>query len=139
MPSGASAGSIGVGRYLGEDLFVSISQDLGGSQTSSTRQQQGLVGSSVVVQYYLSPSVTIQGAASSQGESSVDVIWHMRFGGVKGAATPAAEGGPEASPMPSALPSPAPSVGHAPGVEVRAAPPPSPAVATPSVAPSPLR
>ncbi|MFM8410239.1 MAG: translocation/assembly module TamB domain-containing protein, partial [Alphaproteobacteria bacterium] len=81
VPSGAGAGSIGIGRYLGDDVFVSISQDLGGTQIASTRQQQGLAGSAVVVQYYLSPSVTIQGSASSQGESAIDAFWHARFGG----------------------------------------------------------
>lgn len=100
VPSGAGAGSIGIGRYLGDDVFVSITQDLGGTQTTSTRQQQGLAGSAVVVQYYLTPSVTVQGAASSQGESAIDVFWHMRFGGGAQAT---------ATPSPGASPSPAPS------------------------------
>ena len=62
------------------------------------RQQQGLVGSAVVVQYFLSPSLTIQGSASSQGESAIDAFWHKRFGG-----------GPRPTPRPSVAPTPVPT------------------------------
>ncbi len=79
MPTGDTAGTIGVGRYFGDDLFVSVARDFGGPSGGTSRQLQGLVGSSVTIQYYLTPSVTVQGASSTEGESSVDVIWHRRY------------------------------------------------------------
>jgi translocation and assembly module TamB len=79
MPSGSTAGTVGIGRYFGQDLFVSLAQDFGGPQGGTPRQLQGLVGSSVTVQYYLTPSFTLQGAASSQGESAIDLIWQKRY------------------------------------------------------------
>jgi translocation and assembly module TamB len=79
MPTGNTAGTVGVGRYFGDDIFVSIAQDFGGPQGGTPRQLQGLVGSSVTIQYYLTPTFTLQGSASSQGESAVDVIWQKRY------------------------------------------------------------
>lgn len=79
MPTGTSAGSLGVGRYFGDDVFVSISQDFGGPQGGTARQLEGLVGSSVTIQYRLSPSLTLQGASSTEGESTVDLIWQHRY------------------------------------------------------------
>lgn len=79
MPTGDTAGTIGVGRYFGDDLFVSVARDFGGPSGGTDRQLQGLVGSSVTIQYYLTPEVTVQGASSTEGESSMDVIWHRRY------------------------------------------------------------
>lgn len=79
MPTGDTAGTIGVGRYFGDDLFVSVARDFGGPSGGTSRQLQGLVGSSVTIQYYLTPSITLQGASSTEGESSMDVIWQRRY------------------------------------------------------------
>lgn len=79
MPTGDTAGTIGVGRYFGDDLFISVARDFGGPSGGTARQLQGLVGSSVTIQYFLTPSVTLQGASSTEGESSMDVIWHRRY------------------------------------------------------------
>lgn len=79
MPTGDTAGTVGVGRYFGDDLFISVARDFGGPSGGTERQLQGLVGSSVTIQYYLTPQITVQGASSTEGESSVDVIWHRRY------------------------------------------------------------
>ncbi|MEO2168982.1 MAG: translocation/assembly module TamB, partial [bacterium] len=79
MPTGTSAGSLGVGRYFGDDVFVSISQDFGGPQGGTARQLEGLVGSSITIQYRLSPSLTLQGASSTEGESTADFVWQHRY------------------------------------------------------------
>jgi autotransporter translocation and assembly factor TamB len=79
LPTGTSYGSVGVGRYFGDDIFVSIGQTFGGPQGGTTRQLQGLVGSSLTVQYYLTPNVTLQTSSSTEGESALDAIWHMRY------------------------------------------------------------
>src|SRR5690606_19506073 len=74
MPSGDRAGTFGVGRYLSDDIFVSIAQDFGGPKGGTQRQLQGLIGTSVTIQYSLTPSLTLQSASSTEGESSVDLI-----------------------------------------------------------------
>ena len=79
LPTGTSYGSVGVGRYFGDDIFVSIGQTFGGPQGGTTRQLGGLVGSSVTVQYYLTPNVTVQTSSSTEGESALDAIWHNRY------------------------------------------------------------
>ncbi len=79
MPTGDTAGTIGVGRYFGDDVFVSVARDFGGPSGGTNRELQGLVGSSVTIQYFLTPSITLQGASSTEGESSADVIWHRRY------------------------------------------------------------
>jgi len=79
MPSGDSVGTVGVGRYFGDDLFVSVARDFGGPTGGTQRQLEGLVGSSVTIQYYLTPRLTLQGASSTEGESTVDLIWQRRY------------------------------------------------------------
>jgi translocation and assembly module TamB len=79
MPSDERAGTVGIGRYFGEDLFVSLAQDFGGPKGGTQRQLQGLIGTSVTIQYSLTPSLTLQTASSTEGESSVDVIWRRRY------------------------------------------------------------
>lgn len=79
LPTGTSYGSVGVGRYLGDDIFVSIGQTFGGPQGGTARQLGGLVGSSITVQYYLTPSITLQTSSSTEGESALDAVWHRRY------------------------------------------------------------
>ena len=79
MPSGDTAGTVGVGRYFGDDIFVSVAHDFGGPSGGTQRQLEGLIGSSVTIQYSLSPQITLQGASSTEGESSVDLLWHRRY------------------------------------------------------------
>jgi len=79
LPTGTSYGSVGVGRYLGDDIFVSIGQTFGGPQGGTQRQLGGLVGSSITIQYYLTPSVTLQTSSSTEGESALDAVWHRRY------------------------------------------------------------
>ena len=79
LPTGTSYGSVGVGRYFGDDIFVSIGQTFGGPQGGTSRQLGGLVGSSLTVQYYLTPNVTLQTSSSTEGESALDAVWHTRY------------------------------------------------------------
>ena len=78
-PTGDRAGTVGIGRYFGDDIFVSLAQDFGGPKGGTQRQLQGLIGTSVTIQYSLTPSLTLQSASSTEGESSVDLIWHRRY------------------------------------------------------------
>jgi translocation and assembly module TamB len=79
LPTGSSYGSVGVGRYIGDDIFVSVGQTFGGPTGGTTRQLGGLIGSSLTVQYYLTSNVTVQTSSSTEGESALDVVWHMLY------------------------------------------------------------
>jgi hypothetical protein len=79
LPTGTSYGSVGVGRYFGDDIFISLGQTFGGPQGGTSRQLGGLIGSSLTVQYYLTPNITLQTSSSTEGESALDAIWHMRY------------------------------------------------------------
>lgn len=79
LPTGSSYGSVGIGRYFGDDIFVSIGQTFGGPEGGTARQLGGPAGSSVTVQYYLTPSITLQTSSSTEGESAIDAVWHRRY------------------------------------------------------------
>ena len=64
---GDRAGTVGIGRYFGDDIFVSLAQDFGGPKGGTQRQLQGLIGTSVTIQYSLTPSLTLQTASSTEG------------------------------------------------------------------------
>ena len=49
------------------------------STGGTARQLEGLVGSSVTVQFRLTPGLVLQGASSTEGESTVDLIWNRRY------------------------------------------------------------
>ena len=79
MPTGTTAGTVGIGRYFGDDLFVSLGQEFGGQQSGTNRRTRGLVGSSVVVEYYLTPRWTVQTSSSTEGETAIDLFWQRRY------------------------------------------------------------
>ncbi len=59
-----STPTIGVGRYLTEDIYVHYGQDIGGNGDSDVR-----------VDWNFAPRWTIESGASSRGDSHVDLIW----------------------------------------------------------------
>ncbi len=79
MPSGDTAGTVGLGRYLTEEIFVSVGQDFGGPVGGTGRQLDGLVGTSVQIQYRFSPTIGIEAGSSTQGESTIDLFWRRRY------------------------------------------------------------
>ena len=61
-------GSVRGGRYITQDLFLSYERHLG---------EQG--GNSVEVEYSLGPRVKLKGASDDQGQSSLDLFWHIEY------------------------------------------------------------
>ena len=60
-------GSIKVGRYVTQDIFLSFERELGGE------------GNTVGVEYNLSRRLKLQGSSSDQGETSIDLFWHLDY------------------------------------------------------------
>ncbi len=79
MPSGDTAGTVGLGRYLTDEIFVAVGQDFGGPVGGTGRQLDGLVGTSVQIQYRFSPSIGIEVGSSTEGESTIDLYWRRRY------------------------------------------------------------
>lgn len=59
---------VGVGRYLTEDTYVSINQELGGDAAREVK-----------IEYYVTPSWTLQTQTDSEGESGADVFWRHQY------------------------------------------------------------
>jgi autotransporter translocation and assembly factor TamB len=69
MPQGATgAGRVSAGRYVAEDVFVSLAQEIG----ATAAQVFGL-------EYALTPSISIKGSTSTRGDSAVDLFWRHRY------------------------------------------------------------
>jgi autotransporter translocation and assembly factor TamB len=56
------------GRYVAQDVFVSLAQEFG--------TQAGQV---VGLEYSLTPNVSVKASTSTRGNSSVDLQWHRRY------------------------------------------------------------
>jgi autotransporter translocation and assembly factor TamB len=61
-------GRVTVGRYLGEDVFLSLSQEFGAGTDEV-----------LAVEYGLTPSISVRGSTSTAGDSAVDVFWFRRY------------------------------------------------------------
>lgn len=61
-------GSVRGGRYITQDLFLSYERHLGEQS-----------GNTVEVEYSLGPRVKLKGASDDQGQSSLDLFWHIEY------------------------------------------------------------
>jgi autotransporter translocation and assembly factor TamB len=68
MPEGSQAGSVTAGRYVAEDVFVSLGQEFGRR-----------VAQTVGLEYYLGKSVSVRGSTSTRGDSALDLLWRYRY------------------------------------------------------------
>lgn len=68
-PQGTTTpGQIGVGRYVAEDVFLSLAQEFGPR-----------LGQAVGVEYGLSSQLSVKLSTSTRGTSAVDLLWHRRY------------------------------------------------------------
>jgi autotransporter translocation and assembly factor TamB len=65
-------GSFKVGRYVTQDLFLSLGYD--GGQDSGTSG-----GTSVGLEYSLNRHLKVRGSSSDQGETAVDFLWRLDY------------------------------------------------------------
>jgi translocation and assembly module TamB len=63
-------GSVGVGRYVTQDIFLSYEQQFGRS---------GGGGSAVGIEYSLTGNLKVKGSSSTLGESAVDLLWSIDY------------------------------------------------------------
>jgi len=68
LPKGSEAGRVSAGRYVAEDVFVSLGQEFGRR-----------VGQVVGVEYSVTRRVSVRGSTSTRGDSAVDLFWHYRY------------------------------------------------------------
>jgi translocation and assembly module TamB len=68
MPEGSTPGAVTAGRYVAEDVFVSLGQEFG-------RRASQIVG----LEYYLGKSVSVRGSTSTRGNSGLDLLWRYRY------------------------------------------------------------
>jgi len=69
LPEGTvEPGRVSAGRYVSEDVFVSLAQEFG------TRTAQ-VVG----VEYSLSRSISVKASTSTRGNSAIDLFWRYRY------------------------------------------------------------
>ena len=62
------SGSFKVGRYVTQDLFLSLGRELG--QDSDT---------SVGLEYSVNRRLKVRGSSSDQGETAVDFLWRLEY------------------------------------------------------------
>jgi len=63
-----SAGQIGVGKYVTEDVFVSTKQQIGGEHAQEYS-----------IEYNITPEWQIKSSTDPEGKSSVDLFWRKRY------------------------------------------------------------
>ena len=63
-----SGGQIGLGRYIGNRTYVSISQELSGE-----------AGREISIEYQIGPDWKITSSTSTTGSSGVGILWHKRY------------------------------------------------------------
>jgi translocation and assembly module TamB len=68
LPEGETPGKVSAGRYLAEDVFVSIGQEFG-------RRAAQIVG----VEYYVGRNVSVRASTSTRGDSALDLLWRYRY------------------------------------------------------------
>ncbi len=66
------SGSFKVGRYVTQDLFLSLGREAG--QDSGTSG-----GTSVGLEYSLNRRLKVRGSSSDQGETAVDFLWRLDY------------------------------------------------------------
>jgi len=66
-------GSVRVGRYVAQDVFLSLERDFG----SAANGKEG--GTTVGLEYSLSRRLKLRGSSSDRGETAVDVLWRLEY------------------------------------------------------------
>jgi len=68
LPQGSAPGAVRAGRYVAQDVFVSLGQEFG-------KNAAQVVG----VEYGLTRNVSVKASTSSRGASAIDLFWHRRY------------------------------------------------------------
>jgi translocation and assembly module TamB len=68
MPQGTGGARVSAGRYVAEDVFVSLGQEFG-------RRAAQVMG----VEYDLGANVSVRGSTTTRGNSAIDLFWRYRY------------------------------------------------------------
>jgi autotransporter translocation and assembly factor TamB len=68
MPEGVQPGKVSAGRYVADDVFVSLGQEFG-------RRAAQVVG----LEYYLGRRISVRASTSTRGDSAIDLLWRYRY------------------------------------------------------------
>jgi translocation and assembly module TamB len=68
MPEGEGPGRVSAGRYVAEDVFVSLGQEFG-------RRAAQVMG----VEYSITTNISVRGSTTTRGDSAVDLFWRHRY------------------------------------------------------------
>ena len=68
----AGTGSFKIGRYVTQDLFLSVGHDFGQDSGTSGGTSGGL-------EYSINRHLKVRGSSSDQGETAVDVLWRLDY------------------------------------------------------------
>src|SRR6185369_5332396 len=65
---GDRPGEVRLGRYVTNDIFLSIAQEFGSK-----------VGQAAALEYRVRPRVSVRLSTSTSGSSGIDILWHRRY------------------------------------------------------------
>ena len=68
MPEGTTPGKVSAGRYVSEDVFVSLGQEFG-------RRAAQVIG----LEYYIGANISARASTSTAGTSAIDMLWRRRY------------------------------------------------------------
>jgi autotransporter translocation and assembly factor TamB len=68
LPEGEEPGRVSAGRYVAQDVFVSLAQEFG-------RRAAQVVG----VEYFIWRDFSVRASTSTRGDSAIDLLWHYRY------------------------------------------------------------
>jgi autotransporter translocation and assembly factor TamB len=71
-------GSVSVGRYITQDIFLSYERRFG-SEGSSTTGGNTKGGNTIGVEYSINRRLKLKGSGSDTGESAVDLLWRYDY------------------------------------------------------------
>ena len=78
------SGSARLGRYVTQDLFLSLEQGIGqaGSATTGSSTTSGATtnnGTTIGLEYSLNRHLKVRGSSSDQGATAVDFLWRLDY------------------------------------------------------------
>jgi autotransporter translocation and assembly factor TamB len=74
------SGSIKVGRYVTQDLFLSVEQDIGqASADSGPNVGRTSGGTKAGLEYSINRRLKVRGSSSDRGETAADFLWRLDY------------------------------------------------------------
>jgi translocation and assembly module TamB len=75
------SGSVKVGRYVTQDLFLSVEQNIGQASDTTGGPSVGRTsgGTKAGLEYSINRRLKVRGSSSDQGETAVDFLWRLDY------------------------------------------------------------